>query len=404
MNNLFIARQAIYDKTNSVAGYELLYRSSEVNKAMFDDGNQASCETIINSFMHVGIDNLVGSSLAFINLPHDFIVNETLTPMFEEQSVLEILEDINPTKEVIEGVKRLKKQGYRIALDDFIFKDELVPLINLADFIKIEVNNKNKEEIKAQLDLLKEFNLKIIAEKVETIEIYEICKNLGFELMQGYYFSHPQIVKQKNIATNKSVAMNLMQELQDPEIDYIKLETILSQDVALSYKLLRYINSAEFSLRREVDSLKDAVVLLGIKNVKNWVSLLLMSKALGNKPNELIIIAMVRAKMCELLADKFNPEIKHQMFIIGLFSVLDSLMDTPMIELLDTIILSGPIKLALLDQYGEHGEIYKLVLLYEEHKWDELMELAHISADASQFSDAYVEAVLWADSSMKALL
>ena len=400
MNNLFIARQAIYDNQNAVIGYELLYRNSDVNKAVFSDGNQASCETIINSFMHIGIDKLMGSSLAFINLPHDFIVNETLTPMFEEQTVLEVLEDVEPGENIINGIKRLKNQGYRIVLDDFVFKEELIPLVELADFIKIEVNNKNAAGIQQQLDYIKDYDVKIIAEKVETLEIYNICVDMQFEYMQGYYFSRPQIIKQKNVQTNKAVALNLMQQLQDPQADYDKLETILSQDVALSYKLLRYINSAEFTLRREIDSLKDAVVLLGIKNVKNWVSLLLMSKALGNKPNELIVTAMVRAKMCELLAEKFNPKIKSQMFIIGLFSILDVLMDTPMIELLDTIILSGSIKLALLDRYGEPGEIYNQVLLYENNEWD---ELSKTGVEAAEFSHAYIEAVLWADSTIKAL-
>jgi len=400
MNNLFIARQAIYDNQNEVIGYELLYRSSDINKAVFSDGNQASCETIINSFMHIGIDNLMGSSLAFINLPHDFIVNETLTPMFEQQSVLEILEDVKPTENIINGIKRLKKQGYRIALDDFLFKEELIPLVKLADFIKIEVNNKDSAEIQQQLDYLKDYDVKIIAEKVETLDIYNICFEKKFDYMQGYYFSHPQIVKQKNVPTNKAVALSLMQQLQDPEVDYIKLETILSQDVALSYKLLRYINSAAFSLRREIDSLKDAVVLLGIKNVKSWVSLLLMSKVLGDKPNELIVTAMVRAKMCELLAEKFNPKVKPQMFIIGLFSVLDVLMDTPMIELLDNIILSGSIKLALLDRYGDPGEIYNQVLLYENHQWDELVETG---IEGGDFLDVYIESVKWADETIKAL-
>jgi len=400
MNNLFIARQAIYDNQNEVIGYELLYRSSDINKAVFSDGNQASCETIINSFMHIGIDNLMGSSLAFINLPHDFIVNETLTPMFENQSVLEILEDVEPTEAIINGIKRLKKQGYRIALDDFLFEEELIPLVKLADFIKIEVNNKDSTEIQQQLDYLKDYDVKIIAEKVETLDIYNICFEMKFDYMQGYYFSHPQIVKQKNVPTNKAVALSLMQQLQDPEVDYIKLETILSQDVALSYKLLRYINSAAFSLRREIDSLKDAVVLLGIKNVKSWVSLLLMSKVLGDKPNELIVTAMVRAKMCELLAEKFNPKVKPQMFIIGLFSVLDVLMDTPMIELLDNIILSGSIKLALLDRYGEPGEIYNQVLLYENHQWDELVETG---IEGGDFLDVYIESVKWADETIKAL-
>ena len=402
MNNLFIARQAIYNDQNTVMGYELLYRKNEINRAIFSDGNQASCETIINSFMHVGIDNLTGSALAFINLPYDFIVNEKLTPMFENQCVLEVLEDIQATDEIINGIKRLKKQGYRIALDDFIFKEDLVPLIEMADFIKIEVNNKNADEIKQQLDLLKSYDAEIIAEKVETIEIHNTCILLGFKYMQGYYFSHPQIVKQKNVPTNKTVALNLIQQLQEPDVDYDKLEVILSQDVALSYKLLRYINSAAFPLRREIDSLKDAVVLLGINNVKSWVSLLLMSKIVNDQPEELIVTAMVRAKMCELLAEKINPEIKPQMFIIGLFSILDVLMETPMIDLLDTIILSGSIKMALLDRFGEHGEIYNMVLLHESQQWEDLIKTTDM--DPEIFTVAYIESVLWADTSIKALM
>ena len=400
MDNLFVARQPIYDNKLRVMGYELLYRSGDVDKAIFEDGDLASCETILNAFMHIGIDNLAGSSLAFINLPKEFVINESLTPMFKEQSVLEILEDVVPTPDVIEGIKRLKSEGYKIALDDFKYQDNLVPLIELADFIKIDVIENNEEEIKQELKYLEKFDAEVIAEKVETQELHTLCKDLGFQYFQGFFFCKPQLVKQKHIPANKAVVLNLMNKVQSPEMDFDDFENILAQDVTLSYKLLRYINSAMFALRREVDSIKDAVVLLGQNNVKKWLSLILMSKISDEKPNELIVTAMTRGKMCELLAEKINPEIQPQMFIIGLFSVLDALMDTPMIDLLDTVILSVPIKLALMDQAGEQGEILKMVLNYEQLSWDELI---NSSASTKDLVESYIEAVNWADQSIKAL-
>jgi len=401
MDHLFIARQPIYNRNKSVMGYELLYRNSSHNHANISDGDIASCETILNTFMHIGIDNIAGSALAFINLPREFIVNETLTPMFNEQAVLEILEDIKPDTEVINGIKRLKTEGYQIALDDFVFKEELIPFIELADYIKFDIHALSRYEVIQQFELCKKYNVKLIAEKLETHELYQFCYELGFDFFQGYFFCYPEILKKKSLPSNKLVILNLIQKLQNPEIDSNELEDILVQDITLSYKLLRYINSASFGLRREVDSIKDAIVLLGINNLKNWVSLIMMSKIIDTKPTELIITGMIRGKMCELLAQKHQPEIAHQMFIIGLFSVLDALMDQPLIDLLDTVILSTDIKLALLDYAGNQGEIYKYVLQYEKSNWNEL-NVSDI--DAEEFIQSYLTAVNWANQSMKSLI
>ncbi len=401
MDHLFIARQPIYNRDKGVMGYELLYRNSLINAANFEDGDQASCETILNTFMHIGIDNIAGSAYAFINLPREFIINEDLTPMFNEQSVLEILEDIEPDTEVINGIKRLKNAGYQIALDDFVYKDKLIPLIELADFIKIDIYELTEDEVRQQLNLLKKYNPRFIAEKVETYESFQFCYDLGFDFFQGYFFCYPEILKQKSLPSNKMVVLNLLQKLQNPEIESDELEQILIQDITLSYKLLRYINSAAFGFRREVDSIKDAIVLLGINNLKNWISLIMMSKIIDTKPTELILTGMIRGKMCELLAEKHHPEVKHQMFIIGLFSVLDAIMDQPLIDLLDTVILSTDIKLALLDYSGVQGEIYKYVLQYEKCNWDELY---HSNINTSEFIQSYLTAVNWADESMKALI
>ncbi|RDH83899.1 MAG: hypothetical protein DIZ80_07115 [endosymbiont of Galathealinum brachiosum] len=401
MDHLFIARQPIYNRDQGVMAYELLYRNNDINMANFSDGDQASCETILNTFMHIGIDNIAGSALAFINLPREFIINEELTPMFNEQAVLEVLEDIKPDKDVIEGIKRLKAEGYRIALDDFIFQEELIPFIELADFIKIDIHALNKDQIKQQLLLLKPYPVQFIAEKIETHEMYRFCYELDFDFFQGYFFSYPEMLKKRSLPSNKLVILNLIQKLQNPDIDSDELEKILIQDITLSYKLLRYINSASFGLRTEVNSIKDAIVLLGISKLKNWISLIMMSKIIDSKPTEVIVTGMIRGKMCELLAEKYHPDIKHQMFVIGLFSVLDALMDQPMIDLLDTVILSTEIKLALLDHKGPQGEIYNYVLQYEKSNWN---ELNNSDINSEQFIQSYLTAVHWADENMLSLL
>lgn len=401
MEELFIARQPIYDSHLGVIGYELLYRSGDMDHAVFDDGDLASCETIMNTFMHIGVDTLVGSTLAFINLPTQFITNPALTPMLRGQSVLEILEHVEPSEDVIQGIKRLKSEGYKIALDDFVFQDKFIPFLEMADFIKLDVNTRSEDELAEQLQLLSAYPAKLVAEKVESQELYNICSNLGFEYFQGFFFCHPQLVKHKHTPANKLVVLNLLSKLQNPELDLDEFESILAQDVTLTYKLMRYINSAAFPFRREVDSIKDAIVLLGINNMKDWVTLIMMSKIVENKPNEIIVTAMIRGKMCELLADKYYPDIKHQMFLVGLFSVLDALMDISMIELLDSIILSAEVKLALLDKAGPHGEIYQQVLYYEHSEWDAFNENGFDSHDLIMY---YLDAVHWADTQIQALL
>ncbi len=401
MEHLFIARQPIYNRDKLVMGYELLYRNSLLNEAIIQDADQASCETILNSFMHIGIDNIAGSALAFVNLPREFLINENLTPMFNEQTILEILEDIEPDEDVINGIKRLKAKGYRIALDDFVFKEKLIPFVELADFIKIDILALTTEEVEEQLTLLKPYKVQFIAEKIETHELHQFCYELGFDYFQGYFYCYPEMLKKKSIPSNKLVILNLIQSLQKPDIESHDLEKILVQDITLSYKLLRYINSATFGLRREVDSIKDAIILLGINNLKNWVSLIMMSKIVESKPTELIVTGMIRGKMCELLAEKHHPEIKHQMFVIGLFSVLDALMDQPLIDLLDSVILSTDIKLALLDFAGNQGKIYNYVLQYEKSNWNELY---NSDINAAELIQSYLASVNWADQSMKSLI
>ena len=396
MDNLFVARQPIYDISDQLIGYELLYRAGDTDVAEFNDGKVASSQVILNSFMDIGFDGLVGSSFAFINITEDFILNESLTPMYEKQIVLEVLEEIPPSAEVFAGVKRLKKHGYKIALDDFKYSPEYDELLELSEFVKLDVIELGKDGIIRELENLKEFDVKIIAEKVETQEMYAFCKELSFDLFQGYYFCKPELVKHKNIPSNKLVVLNLIKELSKPDFHFSDIEKALAQDATLTYKLLRYVNSAAFTQRKEIDSIKEALALIGGDTILKWTTLLLMMQLIEGKPQELLVTALVRARMCELLGNKNNG----QMFTIGLLSLLDALMDTPLVDLLDELTLSTNVKISLLDYQGENGMILLNVVRYEQGRWDELII---DGVDMNDYFSSYMEAVKWADSTIDTL-
>lgn len=400
MDNIFVARQPIYNKSNQLIGYELLYRAGDTDVAEFDDGDLASSEVILNTFVNIGVDSLVGSADAFINITEEFILNESLTPMFENQTVLEILEHIKPTKDVITGIKRLKAQGYQIALDDFRYSHEYDELLLLADYVKLDVINLTAAEITQQIKLLEPYDIKLIAEKVETPEMYDFCKELDFDYFQGFHFCKPQLVKKKHIPANKLVVLDIFKKLEDPDFDFDDIEKAVAQDAIFTYKLLRYVNSAAFAQRKEIESIKEALVLVGGDTIKKWVTLILMTQLTEGKPQALLVTALVRARMCELVVSAEGKN-NDQMFMVGLLSLLDALMDMEMIDLLDELTLSTPIKCALLDYEGENGKTLMNVMLYEKGQWDELVK--H-DVDAQAYFSCYVEAVKWADSTIESLL
>lgn len=399
MSNIVIARQPIYNHKLELYGYELLFRDLDPNSAGVTDGDMASSQVIVNTFINIGIENIVGHNFAFINLTRNFIVSEILLPMSSKQVVLEVLEDIYPDEEVIAGLLKLSKHNYIIALDDFVYQPNLDPLLHIANLVKIDLF-KSRHNLEEQVKLLRKFNVKLLAEKIETQDEYDLCKELGFDFYQGYYFNRPNIINRKDTLSNKLVLLSLINKLQDPNASMEELERIIVQDVALSYKLLRYINSAAYALRKKVESIKQALVLLGTQTVKHWATLIVMSTLNSNKPNELMTIALIRAKMGELLSERRGTKIKDQMFTVGLFSILDSLLDISMFELLNMVALSDAIKSALLEHSGEMGDILNRVLLYEQGQWN---ELDIQNTEVPELSVAYLEAVKWADNAASSL-
>ncbi len=396
----YVGRQPIYDRALEVYAYELLYRKGNVNHATFSDGDLATTQLLINTFMEIGLENIVGSRPAFINITGDFFTGQYPLPMSHEQVVFELLETVEPTVEVINGVRGLVEQGYRIALDDYLLKRDTLPLLELASFVKLDVLTMPKDELARSVERLRRYDLMLIAEKVETPADYDACRELGFDLFQGYFFSYPDVIQTHTNTANRSVVIRLIAQLQDPSIDLREVETLIAQDVILSFRLLRYINCATFGLRREVDSIRQAIMLLGLATVRNWATLLLLSQFDDRKPRELMTIALIRARMCELLSVT-DPRIDAgQAFTTGLFSLLDAMLDVPMENLLDQMPLSLPIKLALQSREGLLGTLLNDVVRYERGQWDGLAERDAVSID---YNTAYLAAVSWADNSSKAL-
>jgi EAL and modified HD-GYP domain-containing signal transduction protein len=392
MNEIFIGRQPIYDRKLNVYAYELLFRAAPDNSARFSDGDQATSTVIVNAFLEIGLDNIVDQRLAFINLTRAFFVDHNNVCLPKERVVLELLEHIEPDAEVINGIRRLSAQGYAIALDDFVYHDALQPLVQLADIVKVDIMALGQDQIRRQVEKLRRHPLKLLAEKVETRDEFDFCLDLGFDYFQGYFFAQPQVIRGQRLPNNRLAILHLLSRLQDPDVKPAELEELIVQDVTFSYRILRYVNSAAFSLTRRIESVHQAVVILGLQAVRTWTSLLAMSQV-DNKPTELVVTAMVRGKMAEALAEALKAPHPESFFTVGLFSALDALMDNTMEEILTQLPLAEHISSALLHHQGIHGEVLESVLAYERGDWDRIY-CGKLRPD--QFVNCYLSALRWA--------
>ncbi len=393
MQDIYIGRQPIYDSKLHVVAYELLFRAGEENQAMVVDGDSATTNVIINALTEIGMDELVGNRRAFINLTHDHILQMAKQPLPEmkDRLVLEVLEDIRAEDEIIAAVKKLASEGFTIALDDFIYHESLQPLVDISDIIKIDLTAISKAELEAHVKKLANGKRRLLAEKVETAEEYQHCQQLGFDYYQGYYFSKPSIVKGKSLPANKMTIVKLLARLSDDDSSTEELAATITQDVTMSVRVLRYINSAQFNLGREVDSIQQAIMMLGRTTIRNLATLVVMSQ-IPDKPHELLIISMIRAKMAENIARLVKAE-TEACFTTGLFSIIDTLMDQKMEVLLQDLPLAENIRRALSKREGELGNILACVLAYESGDWNN----AHYDdLGIDDIRNCYLEALQWA--------
>lgn len=396
MLNFYLGRQPIFTPDLDVIAYEILFRGNADaldSGEMSLDGDQATSEVILNSFIEVGLEKLVGSHQAFINLTRNFLVNDMLLPPASEQLVLEVLEDVKVDDELIDAVKKLKEKGYIIALDDFIYHEEFEPLLKLADIVKIDLRALEKPEVAEYVRRLRAYPLKLLAEKVEDLDEFEWCKLIGFDYFQGYFLCRPKLVAGRRIPASRLNTLRMLARLQDPEVNVKSLSDIIGEDVALSFKLLKYINSAAFEVGGKINSIKHAIVYLGLDEVRHWASMVAVS-GVDDNPHELMVIALVRGKMCELLAGGHPEEVdKGMAFIVGMFSVLDAIMGATMEEVLESLPLSDHVTDALLRDRGRYSEILHAAKAHEEGDWSGGER--EIFKDIS-VSDYYVAALEWA--------
>lgn len=386
-----VGRQPILDRDQRAFGHELLYRSADGGGPAGVDGDRMTSRVVLDAFLEIGIERVVGDGLAFVNVTREFLLDDDPPPLPRERVVLEILEDAVIDEELIGAVRSWRERGFTIALDDFVYDPRWEPLLPLASVIKIEVPALDEAGLAEHVRRLRRDGVRLLAEKVETRAEFEELRALGFDLFQGYFFARPEVVSGRRLPENRLATVQLLGALQRPDVDLAKIDALVSRDVALSYKLLRCINSAAFALPRRVESIHRAVVFLGLRALKRLVALAAMAGA-EDKPSELVRIALVRARMCERLCAALPGIDEDSGFTVGLFSTLESLMDAPLAEILDKLPLAEEVSAALLAGEGLLGEVLACVLAYERCDWDHARAAG---LDPAAIGRAYAEAVDW---------
>ena len=402
--DLFIARQPIFTVKQAVYAYELLFRSGPANVFPDVDHNHASARVIADSLFNLGLQTLTGGKLAFINMTRDLLLGDYAVLLPRDEIVIEVLETVTPDAKVVEACRRLKATGYMIALDDFVGKAEMAPLIALADIIKVDFLATRKAE---RLALVKRYaprGVCLLAEKVETQEAFREAADLGYTYFQGYFFAKPAVMQATAAPEFRLTYLTLLQETVKPDLDLRRIAAVIGRDVTLSYKLLRFINSAFFGLRRSIASIPEALALLGEREVKRWASLLGLACLGANKPAELVVEAALRARFCEGMAPAAGlVHYTEELFLLGLFSLIDAILDRPLENLLQELPIPSMVKATLLGEASPLKDVYDCVLAYVAGDWASLsIQMDRLQLDEEEVPRRYREAVAWAQQALRA--
>jgi c-di-GMP phosphodiesterase len=383
--SVVIARQPILSRDHRLYAYELLTRGDE-GRVLPDDGSVTTSSVLIGALAEFGLDRLVGEVPAFINVTTPFVTNALPLPISPKQVVLEVLESVEPSRETIAGLARLKQLGFRIALDDYAgSRKGYEPFLQLADIVKVDCKSVAPEALADVVAGLRAFRARLLAEKVEDHETYRACRELGFELFQGFYFARPEVSRARAPSADRSNLMHLLSELNRPDVELEDLEGIISRDAALSFKLLRVLNSANFGLAREVSTVGEMLRYLGPAIVRDIASLLLLARC-DDKPRPLLLLAMLRARTCQRLAGLSKPACSQRAFMVGLFSALDAILDVPIEAALAPLPLSEEVRTAIVHKRGELGLVLETAIALEQGKWDAPSLSCFASGDLQQVS------------------
>jgi EAL and modified HD-GYP domain-containing signal transduction protein len=391
---MYIARQPIFNKKEEVYGYELLYRMDKQSIKFSSFSSQSATATVINGLFIHGLEKIINQKKAFINFDADVLNADFFHLIKPEHLIIEILEDVEVTPELINRVNEIKKEGYKIALDDFVEKYSEYPLIEYADIIKFDIRETPLETINFEVGQAKKDKKILLAEKIETREEYRIALSMGFQLFQGYFFSKPKIIE--GVKGKKSINSNYLQvidELQKEEPSYQVISEIIECDSNLTFKLLRTIDQR--AEKDSIYSIKRALTYLGLKELNYWITLLLMQDMGKDKPKELLNISLIRSKFAFKISENSDlKKVKLEASLMGLLSNIDAFLDQPINEILEQIKVTQEIKNALIDQSGPLGRLLSLILFYEKGEWDVIkLRCQNLNVDADQLSKYYFESI-----------
>ncbi len=373
MRETYVARQPILNAKRQTLGYELLFRDGENNAyPAHIESNRATYRLIVENFLSIGTNPSLYNSRCFINFPHESLIRRLPMILPKNKVVIEILETCTPNDELFEAVKEISRAGYLIALDDFIYSPDWERFLPFVQIVKLDIMAMGLE---AACDLVKArlssgVKRKFLAERVETEEEFLATRSAGFSFFQGYFFSKPEISRQSYLSPEHVIAMELFREVCKPDVDFEKVEAIVAKDVSLSYKLLRFVNTMSDRLEVTISSFRQALIYLGQDRLKVFVSLAVASFISSRKPKELYTLSLQRAQFCQLMAAN-NPfsQYRDQAFLIGLFSMLDALLDTSINDVVAQLPLNSAIKQALLERQGPYGVLLCIEECYERADW-----------------------------------
>jgi c-di-GMP-related signal transduction protein len=398
--DVFVARQPIFDRESRVHAYELLYRSNgESNEFTGTDEDRPTLEVISGSLLTIGLHSIAAGKKAFINFGRNLLVDDLVSMLPKESVVIEVLETVQPDAEVVRSCRKLRDLGYTIALDDFEGHPRFEQLASIAHILKIDMRQTSRAEQERLVSIYQPRGVAMLAEKVETREEFEWASNAGYDFFQGYFFARPAIISAKELQPVIVTCLRLLQQLQNPELDFKKMEELISKDLALTYKLFRYVNSVLFARLGTIQSVRRALAHMGEDGIRRWATVATLPRLAQGKPEELVVCALVRARLSENLARLAGDSDFAAAYLVGLFSLLDALLDRPLQEALMEVGLEPRINEVLLGTTqldGTLAKIHTLVRAYEAGKWDEASECARrLGLSDSEVSRAYVEATEW---------
>jgi EAL and modified HD-GYP domain-containing signal transduction protein len=404
-DTLHVARQPILDDRGRVFGYELLYRHAAGDVACTADGDLASARVLTGALLDLGLDTLTSGRLAFLNVTRPLLLGQIDTLLPHNGVVIELLESVDVDKEVIEVCRDLRIRGYRLALDDFVAGSGAEALLPHVSFVKVDVLSTPPAAVNTLAERLSSAGVRLLAEKVESRDVFDRTRSAGYSLFQGYYFCRPVIQSGAAVPAQQLAYLRLLAELSKPDLMTADVEKLVKRDVSLSLRVLRSVNSAGYAIRTEIRSIGQALVLLGIEPIRKWTTVWCLAGLNSGATPELATLALLRARTCELLGDSSSSVAdSSELFLVGLFSLLDAMLSRTMAEAVEGLPLSAAALAALQGTPNALRRVLEAVIAHERGAWSEAASLAEAAGlKSSELADAYTRALAWVQDAARAM-